>query len=178
MTLAGSKPPIWRRVLVPADISMAKLHQILQIVMGWTNSHLHQFDVGGTLIGVPDPDFGMPVRNERTVKLSQCVRGEKSKFTYAYDFGDSWEHAILVEKVLTAEPGARYPVCVAGKRACPPEDCGGVWGYADLLVAIRDTTHSEHDELLEWIGGHFDPEAFDLAAINQKLKPLQVALAV
>jgi hypothetical protein len=177
VTLIDSKPPIWRRVQVPSDISMAQLHAILQIVMGWTDSHLHQFVVGGQNIGIPDPDFGMEVRNERTVKLSQCVRGEKSKFMYEYDFGDSWQHQILIEKILTAEPGARYPICLAGKRACPPEDCGGVWGYDTLLETIRDPNNPEHDDMIEWLGGDFDPEAFDLEEINRELKPYQAKMA-
>src|SRR5690349_16792675 len=151
VTLRESKPPIWRRIQSPSDISLARLHQILQVVMGWTDSHLHQFIVGGTIIGVPDPDFGVEVKNERTVKLSQVVRGEKSKFIYEYDFGDGWQHEVLVEKVLQAEPGARYPICLTGKRACPPEDCGGIWGYDDLLEAIRNPDNPEHDELREWL---------------------------
>jgi hypothetical protein len=171
--LRHSKPPIWRRVQVPADISLARLHQILQVVMGWTDSHLHQFVVGRTLIGVPDPDFGMEVKNERNVKLSQVVRGEKSKFAYEYDFGDNWQHDILVEKVLQAEPGARYPICLTGKRAGPPEDCGGVWGYDDLLEVIGNPSSPEHDEMLEWLGGEFDPEAFDVDAVNEELRPYQ-----
>jgi hypothetical protein len=173
VTLRESKPPIWRRIQAPSDISLARLHQILQVVMGWTDSHLHQFIVGGTIIGVPDPDFGVEVKNERTVRLSQVVRGEKSKFVYEYDFGDGWQHDILVEKVLQAEPGARYPICLAGKRACPPEDCGGVWGYDDLLEVIRNPDNPEHDEMLEWLGGDFDPEAFDVDAVNQELRPYQ-----
>ena len=173
VTLVGSKPPIWRRIQVLGDTSLAKLHQILQDVMGWTDSHLHQFVVDGVYIGVPDPDFGMEVRNEKTVKLSQVAHGERSKFTYEYDFGDSWEHQILVEKVLEAEPGVRYPVCLAGKRACPPEDCGGIWGYASLLQTIQNPDDPEHEDMLEWLGGGFDPEAFDLDAINQALKHYQ-----
>src|SRR5262245_32210864 len=175
VTLRESKPPIWRRIQVPGDISLAKLHQILQVVMGWTDSHLHQFVVGRTIIGVPDPDFGMEVKNERTFRLSQVAGGEKSKFVYEYDFGDNWQHDILVEKVLQAESGARYPICLTGKRACPPEDCGGVWGYDDLLEAIRDPNNPEHDEMQERLGDEFDPEAFDVDAVNQELRPFQSA---
>jgi hypothetical protein len=90
--------------------------------------------------------------------------------SYTYDFGDNWEHTIQIEKVVDAEPGIRYPRCIDGKRACPPEDCGGAWGYGDFLKAIQDPKHSEHEEMTEWIGGEFDPEEFDLAAVNNGLR--------
>ena len=135
VTLMDSKPPIWRRIQVPSDISLSKLHHILQAVMGWTDSHLHQFVAGDKIYGVPDPDYGFEVINERRVKLSQMAKGEKAKFRYEYDFGDNWQHQLLVEKVLPAEPGVHYPRCLTGKRACPPEDCGGVWGYSTFLEA-------------------------------------------
>ena len=173
VTLNGSKPPIWRRIQVPSDINLGKLHRILQVVMGWTDSHLHQFIMGGTYYGEPDPDYrdmGMEMRDEKRVKLNQLVRGEKSRLRYEYDFGDSWEHELLVEKILPPEPGVRYPVCLKGKRACPPEDVGGVWGYPDFLEAIQNPDHSEHEDMLEWIGGEFDPEAFDLDEVNEALR--------
>lgn len=170
ITLKGSKPPIWRRIQVASDISLAKLHTIIQIGMGWTDSHLHQFIVGETYYGEPDPSWDAEVEDEETARLSQIAPNPKGKLTYEYDFGDSWEHEILVEKVLPAKVGTRYPVCLAGKRACPPEDCGGVWGYAEFLKAIRDPKHPEHEDMVGWIGGHFDPEAFDLQAVNRELK--------
>jgi hypothetical protein len=173
VTLKDSKPSIWRRVLVPGDISLSKLHQILQIAMGWEDSHLHQFIVGGAYYGEPDPDFRDEMKSERRVKLNQVAPHEKDRFTYEYDFGDSWEHQIVVEKILSPEPGARYPVCVAGKRACPPEDCGGVWGYESLLEAIADPNNPEHEEMLEWVGEDFDPEAFDPEQINEGLKRIR-----
>jgi hypothetical protein len=170
ITLRGIKPPIWRRIQVPGDITLARLHQILQGVMGWTDSHLHQFIVGDTFIGAPDPAFGMETEDERGVRLSQVARGPRATFIYEYDFGDSWEHEILVENVSPATPGARYPVCLAGARACPPEDCGGIWGYAELLEIIRDPDHPEHAEMQEWLGSDFDPESFDLDEVNRVLK--------
>ncbi len=170
VTLKESKPPIWRRIQVRGSTTLPKLHAILQIVMGWTDSHLHEFRVGNIHYGVPDPDWEMDIKNERRVKLGEIVAAVKDRFVYEYDFGDSWEHAIVVEKVLAPEPGVRYPLCLAGKRACPPEDVGGTWGYAEFLEAIGDPEHPEHEDMLTWIGGEFDPLAFDVEAVNQELK--------
>lgn len=173
VTLRDSKPPIWRRIQVPGDINLGKLHRILQVVMGWTDSHLHQFIAGGVYYGEPHPDYrdmGLEMRNEKRVKLNQLIPGEKFKFIYEYDFGDSWQHELLVEKILLPEPGGRYPRCIKGKRACPPEDVGGVWGYDDFLAAISDPNHPEHEDMLQWVGGEFDPEAFDLDEVNEALR--------
>jgi hypothetical protein len=174
VTLAESDPAIWRRVQVAGDISLAKLHQLLQIVMGWQNSHLHQFIVDGTAYGESDPALGeLELRDERKTRLGQVAPIVGSRFIYEYDFGDSWQHEIRVEQIAPAEPGMRYPVCLAGERACPPEDCGGIWGYTDLLEAVRDPDHPEHAEMMEWLEGDFDPEAFNLDATNQALKRLR-----
>jgi hypothetical protein len=173
VTLKDSKPPIWRRILVRSDITLAALHRILQAVMGWWDYHLHQFIVGQTYFGQPHPDYGFEMRDERRVRLNQIAPSEGSRFVYEYDFGDSWEHILLLEKVLEPEPGQQYPVCVKGKRACPPEDVGGVWGYEGFLEAIGDPDHPEHEEYLEWIGGEFDPEEFDLDAVNEALRALR-----
>ncbi|MBX0328573.1 plasmid pRiA4b ORF-3 family protein [Oscillochloris sp. ZM17-4] len=171
ITLKDSKPPIWRRVEVPDDSTLSKLHAIIQAAMGWTDSHLHMFSIGRTSYGVPDPDYeDEDVRDERRVKLNQLLTEPKQKLSYEYDFGDSWTHVVLLEQVREPEPGVAYPRCTAGKRACPPEDCGGVWGYADFLAAITDPEHPEHDELREWAGGEFDPEEFDLAEIDAALR--------
>ncbi len=172
VTLKHSKPPIWRRLQVPGDISLAKLHHILQIAMGWSDYHLHQFEVSGAYYGVPDPDYksmGFDMRDEKRLKLNQAAPAEKFKFRYEYDFGDSWEHEIVVEKILSPEAGLHYPRCLTGKRACPPEDVGGVWGYDSFLEAIKDPGHPEHEEMLEWVGGDFDPEVFGLEEINEAL---------
>ena len=167
VTLKHTQPAIWRRLQVPSDIKLGKLHLVLQDALGWTNSHLHQFLVGERRIGIQDMDdaFGDELEDENRVKLSQ-IAIEKTRLRYEYDFGDSWEHEILVEKVLPAVDGIRYPFCTAGKRACPPEDCGGVSGYERLLEIIVDPDHEEHAEMLEWLGGPFDPEAFDLERTN------------
>lgn len=170
ITLTGLKPTIWRRVEVADDVTLAKLHQIIQVAMGWIDSHLHMFSFGRVSYGVPDPDYDEDVRDERRYKLSQLLVAPKEKLLYEYDFGDSWTHEVLLEKVLPPEPGATYPRCTAGKRACPPEDCGGVWGYAEFVEAIADPEHPEHDELLEWVGGEFDPAAFDVDEVNVGLR--------
>ena len=173
ITLKDIRPPIWRRVQVDSDISLGQLHWVIQLSMGWTNSHLHSFHVQGIEYGVPMPDLAfdeMDLRDEQSVKLSRLVPGEKFKFSYLYDFGDSWEHEVLVEKVLPAEPDINYPVCIKAKRTCPPEDCGGVWGYQEFLETIQDVEHPEHEAMLEWVGGFFDPEDAELGEINAQLK--------
>jgi hypothetical protein len=169
ITLRDVKPPVWRRVQVE-DCKLSKLHDIIQTCMGWQGDHLHSFEIGGEEYGEPDPEGMMETEDERKVKLSQVVAGRIKKFTYTYDFGDNWEHLIEVEKTLEAEPGVRYPRCIDGKRACPPEDCGGPWGYADFLKAIQDPMHPEHEEMVEWVGGDFDPEKFDLEAVDKDLR--------
>ena len=172
VTLDGVRPPIWRRVLVK-DCTLAVLHDVIQIGMGWGGYHLHVFEIGDEQYGAPDQwqdDMGgNDVGNEGKVKLSQIVGRGVKKFHYEYDMGDGWRHTIQVEKTLPAEAGVRYPHCVGGKRACPPEDCGGPWGYGDFLEAVQDPQHPEHEERREWIGGDFDPEAFDLEAVNRQL---------
>ena len=170
ITLRGSKPPIWRRVQVPGKFSLYKLHQVIQLAMGWTNSHLHQFIIDGQYYGIPSPEDWEPVIDERRHALSQIAPDVKRKFVYEYDFGDSWEHEIVVEKILPPAPGIAYPVCIKGKRACPPEDVGGIWGYEIFLDAISDPTHEEHVSYLDWIGGEFDPEECSLDEINHALR--------
>jgi hypothetical protein len=171
ITLKHFKPPIWRRVLVTSDITLNDLHWIIQVAMGWTNSHLHQFRIGPAYYS--DPAFGLDgVRDECQTELGDVITREKLRFVYEYDFGDGWQHEILVEKILPAEAGETYPKCMAGQRACPPEDCGGVWGYGHFLEAIRHPDHPEHEDMLEWIGGSFDPEQFDLEHVNKRLRRL------
>ncbi len=172
VTLRDSKPPIWRRIQVRSDTRLSTLHRVLQVVMGWEGAHLHQFLAHGVSYGTPHPDFGFEVHNEQQVSLQQVVSRVKDKLIYEYDFGDSWEHELLVEKILPPEAGKRYPVCLTGKRACPPEDCGGIWGYAGFLDAIQNPQYPEHEEMVEWVGGEFDPEAFDLDEVNRKLQRL------
>lgn len=178
ITLQGVRPPVWRRPEAHADILLADLHSVIQIAMGWTNSHLHQFKIHGIKFAEPAP-AGLDIepfadQDEGKTKLNQ-VAAPGRRFAYEYDFGDSWEHDVFVENELPAEPGAAYPRCVAGRRSCPPEDCGGVGGYKDFLLAISDPEHERHNELLEWVGGQFDPEALDLGAVNESLRPFQDA---
>lgn len=173
ISLKDSRPPIWRRVQVLNTITLGQLHWVIQKSMGWTNSHLHSFNIQGVEYGMPMPDFGMDdmeFEDERSVVLHDIIPGDKFKFSYLYDFGDSWEHEMLVEKILEANPNITYPICTQGIRACPPEDCGGVWGYEELLEAIQDSTHPEHEEMLDWVGGNFDPEDAGVGEANTRLK--------
>jgi Plasmid pRiA4b ORF-3-like protein len=172
ITLKGSRPPIWRRVQVLSTITLGQLHEIIQTSMGWTDSHLHQFKILGREYGRPQPEFDFYVLDESKTKLSQVVAGEKFKFVYEYDFGDGWDHDVLVEKVLPRLPDAQYPVCLTGKRACPPEDSGGVWGYAELLQTVQDPSSPDYEEQREWLGEDFDSEAFDLDDVNEALESL------
>jgi hypothetical protein len=173
VTLKGAKPPIWRRIDVSGDVTLYDLHLTIQATMGWDNAHLHQFIIGGEFYGLPDEDMDLEVEDETRMILDQFGFREKSKFFYEYDFGDDWQHEIVVEKVLPRKPGEPYPVCLKGKRACPPEDVGGVWGYADFLEVIRDPEHPEYEETLDWVGEGFDPEYFDLDEINARLRRMQ-----
>ena len=152
VTLKGSKPPIWRRIQVTSATTLAQLHHILQCVMGWEGYHLYRFDISGMEYGDPSMLEEMEGEDARRVTLETLVQGEKDKFLYEYDFGDSWDHELRIEKVLPLEAGKRYPLCLTGKRACPPEDCGGIWGYAGFLEAIQDPRHPEHEDMLEWVG--------------------------
>lgn len=174
ITLKGSKPPIWRRVRVSGGITLNVLHDIIQATMGWWDAHLHQFAIGGTSYGMPYPDlgFGVQMEDETQFWLDQVAPREGFKFTYEYDFGDSWYHDLLVERISAPTADLPHPLCLAGRRACPPEDVGGIWGYADFLEAIRDPDHPEHEGYLEWIGDEFDPEAFDLEEANRALRRL------
>lgn len=169
VTLSGIRPPVWRRLLVPSSLSLRDLHDILQVAIGWTDSHLHQFVAKGTFYGEPDPEIGMERLDETRVRLDEVLRTEKDAITYEYDFGDGWEHKIVLEKALPNPEASFAPSCIAGARACPPEDCGGVWGYANLLEIISDSSHPEHEEMLEWLSDEFDPERFDISEINSIL---------
>jgi len=177
VTLLGTTPPIWRRLLVPANLTLAQLHDVLQLAMGWDDSHMHDFQIGQKRYGQPDPDdqlMGLPAMgNEQTVRLFTVLGKAGAKAVYTYDFGDTWEHAIAVEKILPPESGHAYPVCVDGKRHGPPEDCGGVPGFYNLLEAIGDPKHDEHEDMLDWLGDDFDPEAFSVDEVNRWLAPLR-----
>ncbi|MEW6716680.1 MAG: plasmid pRiA4b ORF-3 family protein [Chloroflexota bacterium] len=174
VTLDDSRPPIWRRILVPGNTTLLKLHDILQIVMGWEDYHLHMYTIEGLIYGDPaDDKYGdLGTINEANHKLSQVIHREGQRFSYEYDFGDSWDHTLVVEKILPPQEDVRYPLCLRGKRACPPEDVGGVWGYENFLEAISDPNHDMHEEYLNWIGGDFDPETFDPEEVNTQLRSM------
>ena len=171
VTLLDTKPPIWRRVLVDGGSTLDHLHEVIQAAFGWWNDHLHEFEVGRTRYGVPDPDedWGEPPRDERRTRLAAIAR-EGTSFRYTYDFGDGWDHKIVVEKVLPADSTITVPACIDGRRACPPEDCGGTWGYRELLEILANPTHPEHDERREWVGRPIDPEAFDPSEFEDNLR--------
>ena len=177
VTLKGAKPPVWRTIQVRSDATLGELHAVIQMAMGWTNSHLHHFIVGKPpnlrFIGAPIPYEGDDLpdeENEGQIEISRVLSATKTKIVYEYDFGDSWEHEVVLEKVMDAEPRAGYPRCIAGENACPPEDVGGVWGYVDFLQAINNPEHNQREEFLEWVGGAFDPEEFDLDSVNKLLR--------
>lgn len=165
------KPHVWRRVIVPETVTLAKLHTILQAAMGWSDSHLHEYEIAGRRYGIPDPDWptSEPVLHERRVKLKALVEGRIRRFVYHYDFGDDWEHEVTLEDILAPKAGQPRVRCTAGENACPPEDVGGDPGYESFLEAIRDPAHEEHEQMIEWIGYPFDPAAFDINTVNQRL---------
>jgi hypothetical protein len=175
ITLLGAKPSIWRRIQVQ-DCTLDKLHEHPQTAMGWTNSHLHQFEIKGERYGDPEllddgfEDFECEDSTRTLLSDILPKTGKRFAFQYEYDFGDGWEHEVLFEGNPPVDPKAKYPLCVEGERACPPEDCGGVWGYGDFLEAIRNPKHEEHESMLEWIGGRFDPEEFDARAATKAMK--------
>ncbi|MGH4015358.1 MAG: plasmid pRiA4b ORF-3 family protein [Pseudonocardiaceae bacterium] len=175
--LQGAKPPIWRRLEVPADISLARLHAVIQIAFDWHDGHLHVFQTPYGEFGVADGELGH--RAEAPVTLEQVAPDVRRKIRYTYDFGDDWEHDILVEKVLDRDETASYPRCTGGRRATPPEDCGGIWGYADLVEVLADPAHPEHEDKLEWLGlddaAQFDPAGFDPKAVTHALSRLRAS---
>ena len=179
VVLLASEPPVWRRMQVPGDARLDWVHAALQVVIGWTNSHLHQFKVGGHCYSDTRHHFaefeGDPeILEERKFTLQQIAPCEQDTFRYEYDFGDSWEHEIRAEKILP--PGAATvttALCIGGARACPPEDCGGVWGYDNLLKILKNRKHPEHKRMKKWLGSAFDAAAFDVGKINLWLRKLK-----
>ena len=174
------KPPVWRRVIVPESFTFEQFHVVIQESFGWGNYHLFQFSPSGygsePIIAIPsDDDWGKPAKNASKTRLSSVFKTENQKYTYIYDFGDDWEHNILLEKILPDT--ALKASCLAGKGACPPEDCGGAWGYERLKEILKDPNHKEHKEMKEWIGiedvkDRFHPDEFDLEYVNKVLSEL------
>ena len=177
VTLEGIDPPVWRRLEVPASLKLERLHDVLQVALGWTNSHLHVFEIGEERIGVSyaldQLTDGLCTRSGRMVELGHVVDKGFRRLTYEYDFGDSWRHTIEVESVEDEPTGDDWVSCLEGARSCPPEDCGGVGGYEHLLEVVFDPTHPEFEEMREWVGPGFDPERFDLAAVNAALRRMR-----
>lgn len=173
--LRDIEPTIWRSILVPGTIKLSKLHVVLQWTMGWVGGHLHLFFINDIEYGVPDPDFEQypPVEREDRITLARAL-GARKTFTYLYDFGDSWEHRIKVQNILPPDPTLTTPFCLDGANACPPEDVGGVPGYIDFRHAISDPAHEEHQQMLNWCGGAFDPTAFDISEVNERLQQIKL----
>jgi len=170
ITLADVEPQVWRCIQVRGDLSLERLHPLVQKAMGWQDTHLHEWTVGSRRYGRPEPDEPeYDVEPESLLTLREAAPIEGRRFEYRYDLGDGWTHEVAVEKIAPPDASLRSPKCLDGGRACPPEDCGGPAGYKRFVEAIRNPRHPEHEELLAWAGGRFDPEAFDLSAVNRKL---------
>ena len=170
VSLVGIRPPIWRRLLISNQVTLHKLHMAIQIMGGWWNYHLHVFEIAGTEYGYPDPDGELDHLSSARYKLNALplMRGES--FKYVYDFGDHWEHKVLLEDVLPPDQAPGHPVCLGGERGFPHEDCGGVYGYREMLKVLRRPSHPEHEEMRTWAGPNYDPEGFDLEFVNRQLR--------
>ena len=172
ITLENIAPPIWRRVVVPEDITFKKLHDVIQRAFGWNDCHLHEFLVGNIRIGTPSGedffDMDGEMLSESSTSLVAMLE-RKKKFRYWYDFGDDWWHEIAIEKRLPPDDAVSLALLLDGERACPPEDCGGPWGYAELLQTLADPAHPEHEGMREWVGD-FDPEDFKLGMAAESVR--------
>ena len=174
VSLKEIRPPIWRRIQVPETYTFWDLHVAIQDSMGWTDSHLHNFEIENPRtgmveeIGIPDEEgWGeIDILPGWDHKISKYFSNTLKKARYIYDYGDDWEHDIKLEKILPKDPKSKYPLCTGGKRACPPEDCGGVWGYTDFLEIIMDPNHERYEEMMDWLGENFDPEHFDMNEVR------------
>ena len=176
ITLMYLEPAIWRRVVVPKDITLGALHAVIQIAMGWEDGHLHEFQIGKKRYGRMMPNslgFDDSPVEEEIVHLNGVAK-PRAKFIYQYDFGDDWLHEIHVEREVVSETGKRKARCIAGEHACPPEDCGGANGYVNILEILADTAHEEYGEMREWIGDDFDPHHFDVALTDRRVSSLKV----
>ena len=163
------EPPVWRTIQIPESATLHRLHQVLQVAMGWTNSHLYLFHVGGKAYSEPSPEWEPDVLDSTSTTLEEIFSEGSPSFLYEYDLGDSWMHELTLQRAEEAE-GEERPRCTGGARACPPEDCGGPSGYEDFLEAISDPGHEDHRRMLEWVGGRFDPEEFEAAVADRALE--------
>jgi len=157
--------------------TLEELHEIIQVTMGWESEHLYRFSIGGVDYAPPEMASEEEVEDACDTRLSTVLPTEnrRPRFSYEYDFGDEWMHQLIVEERFLPEEGVKYPLCLAGQRACPPENCGGAWGYSDFVEVISNPDHPRHEELQEWMGGEFDPEKFDLEAVNNELRRMRIA---
>jgi hypothetical protein len=171
ISLNDIEPVIWRRIQVLGRVSLYKLNRIIQECMGWTNSHLNLFNINDVEYEVKyeNVEENPDALDEREFKLCQVVQAENVSFTFLYDYGDYWEHSVLVEKILPKEPDVKYPICIDGKRACPPEDCGGPPGFEEFVEAVRNPYHEDHQAMIEWAGYKYDPNEFNLELANKRL---------
>jgi hypothetical protein len=173
ITLKNISPPIWRRIGVNSNILLPDLHNVIQVVMGWTDSHLHQFVHNDYFYCDPsleDDWYDDKQIDYSNIKLNQLLSLKDKKIVYEYDFGDGWEHIVELEKIIPIDKNLKNPICLKGKRNCPPEDCGGVFGYENLLKIIKDPNHEEYGDMIEWVGENFNSEYFDKDEINKILK--------
>ena len=163
ISLRDSRPEIWRKILVNSDVLLVDFHRIIQTTMGWTNSHLHLFEDNNNTYSPREFEVE-GTKDSRVVKLFKLLKKEGDKILYEYDFGDGWEHNIVLEKIIS------IPICIDGENNCPPEDCGGLGGYEELQKIIQDPEHFEYDEMMQWLGGKFDPGSFNIDETNKMLR--------
>lgn len=176
IALEDIDPLIWRRLWIPSNLSLVKLDRVLQVAMGWTNSHLHEFEIAGKRYGHVNDEWGQDadLLDERRKTIGSLLAPGISGFVYLYDFGDNWRHLAVVEKVMRSDEGNNWAQCIAGANACPPEDVGGTLGYEEFIYAITDPGHDEHVSMRRWNGGPFDPRGFDINAVNRELRRLRL----
>ena len=175
VTLEDTKPPIWRDILVPSQLNLEDLHHVIQTAMGWQNTHLHQFIANQQLYGINDDEINHYENDERDYTIAELLSDPKKWIRYEYDFGDSWLHKIELKTILPANEQNKKIRCIKGKRACPPEDCGGIWGYNDLLENLAHANLEEKREIYSWLGEDFDPEYFNIKQINESLQRLKLS---
>jgi hypothetical protein len=169
VSLEDVSPPIWRRLEI-RDCSLTELHEIIQLSFGWENCHLYSFEIGGHEYGDPHMAYDTDLRNAHASRISDLLEMGHETFEYTYDFGDNWRHLVCIESASPAKTRVRYPRCTDGRRCGPPEDCGGPWGYEELIQSLSDPDREDRDELMEWLGGDFDPEQFDAGSLNAGLR--------